>query len=470
MKKIFPLAYLAILVLLTSLSLAEERFSISVDAAQFAGTNKETYLEIYYSIPENGPIYKKLSDGRYECDVLMNLHIYQNDSLWSTKIWRLNGAVADTAVKDDKKQMVDLLRYPLNPGRDYRVVLYARDMVRDKLDSAEIELSGLDFNSDVLLLSDVQLANTIQPFDSACPPAFHKRIYCITPNPEITFGGKFGVMYYYFEGYHLLKNFPAGSFMVRTRILDGVGELCQQIPTSQQMKKVRQDMCREMGQFDISSLPSGLYELQCTISDSTGQQAVATQKAFLVRNPGVKLVGQNIASAPVADYRFLEGLDAVTLDNEFDRMYAILSKKDREMYRNFKEVTGKKNYLYQLWASLRNPEFPNPEDFRNNYLQRVKFVEGKFKKSFKPAWKTDQGMCYLRYGQPSDIERHPSSNENVPYEIWRYEQLENGVYFVFIDRFGSNAFELIHSTKRGEMYDPNWQRQLAPVSDSQFKM
>ncbi|OPZ67292.1 MAG: hypothetical protein BWY83_02647 [bacterium ADurb.Bin478] len=79
-------------------------------------------------------------------------------------------------------------------------------------------------------------------------------------------------------------------------------------------------------------------------------------------------------------------------------------------------------------------------------------------------------MIHLRYGKPSDIERHSVGKDTKPYEIWHYENIENGVIFVFVDRSGFNQYELIHSTKRGELYDPNYQRLLQPTGSEFLKM
>ena len=45
-------------------------------------------------------------------------------------------------------------------------------------------------------------------------------------------------------------------------------------------------------------------------------------------------------------------------------------------------------------------------------------------------------------------------------EIWHYYAIENGVDFVFVDRTGFGEYQLVHSTKRGELRDDDWQRFL----------
>jgi hypothetical protein len=64
------------------------------------------------------------------------------------------------------------------------------------------------------------------------------------------------------------------------------------------------------------------------------------------------------------------------------------------------------------------------------------------------------------YGEPDEIERFPSELDKKPYEIWHYNSIEGGVIFVFGDVTGFSNFELLHSTKRGELRDDNWMRKI----------
>ena len=43
------------------------------------------------------------------------------------------------------------------------------------------------------------------------------------------------------------------------------------------------------------------------------------------------------------------------------------------------------------------------------------------------------------------------------HEIWIYQQVEGGVQFVFVDKTGFGALDLVHSTKKGEIKSPHWQ-------------
>lgn len=106
-----------------------------------------------------------------------------------------------------------------------------------------------------------------------------------------------------------------------------------------------------------------------------------------------------------------------------------------------------------------NPVTPENEFFKD-YLNRIEIANQRYSAMGRTGWKTDRGRVYLLYGEPSEVERYPNQLESRPYEIWRYNELEGGVYFVFADITGFSDYLLVHSTKRGEMRDDNWSRRI----------
>ena len=438
---------------------------LSLDVAQFLGADSQNYLEIYYSIPEKGAVYT-LEKEHYTCDVLMSLEIFQDEAIWTNKTWRITNTLADTANSDNSRQLVDLLRYPIEPGHAYQITLLARDTHTNSLDSIRIEYDSADLAGATMSLSDMQLGNAITPYDSSCTEAFRKRFYCIVPNPEFTFGSPNTELFYYFEAYNLQNTIPAQKFRVFTRITDSGGEPLTQVAPVIHERDVKQNMIREIGQFAVADIPSGTYKIEYSITDSTNTILVSKTKLFLVQNPELKPLAPVFSQTMV----FLDEFDIKQLDEEFDKLFAVTSKDDRTVYNSIKEKAGKRNFLYQLWSSITPPEFAQVQDFRIRYMQECQYTETYYSRPGKKGWRTDRGITYLRYGKPSDIERHTVGKDTKPYEIWHYENIENCVLFVFVDRMGFNQYELIHSNKRGELYDPNWQRLVQPTSTDPFSM
>ena len=94
---------------------------------------------------------------------------------------------------------------------------------------------------------------------------------------------------------------------------------------------------------------------------------------------------------------------------------------------------------------------------RSEFLRRVALANERYPRFGKEGWRTDRGRVLIVYGEPDQIDRHPSESEGKPYETWQYYQLEGGVEFDFLDRNGFGNYELVNSTKRGEIRDDDWQ-------------
>jgi hypothetical protein len=93
-------------------------------------------------------------------------------------------------------------------------------------------------------------------------------------------------------------------------------------------------------------------------------------------------------------------------------------------------------------------------------LRRVAHANQNYKVQNKEGWRTDRGRVYILYGEPDQITREPGAAGSKPYQTWSYFNIEKGVEFVFVDRLGNSDYQLVHSTKRGELQDEDWERFL----------
>jgi GWxTD domain-containing protein len=439
-----------------------DKFQISLDHAQFLGSDNQCYLEIYYSYPENGPLYQKKDNNEFGCEVYFSLNILQDDSLWANKHWKIEKQLTDTTIlSNSKKHLVDLIRYPVNGGHQYTIQLFARDYYSGKMDSAKTILTGRNFVETQVCLSDLLIASSVQPFSPASDPKFRKKAYEIVPNPNLAFGIDLYELFYYFEIYHLTQARPDSQYAILWQIQDSLGQLVATNANSLEWRPIVHESSREIGQIGVWGLENGSYTLSCYVQTASGKiSESASSKKFFIYKPVTPVPAVNTVTL-VEQPTFLEGFDEQQLDREFDQMFALTTKDIRKIYDNIKSLDQKKSQIYNLWTMSASLVGLPVTDFRYKFMQRIKEADEKYKSSFKPGWKTDQGIVFLKYGPPTDVERHPSEAGTKPYEVWRYENLEGGVIFVFIDRTGFSQYELIHSTKRGELSDQNWQRYIS---------
>ena len=123
------------------------------------------------------------------------------------------------------------------------------------------------------------------------------------------------------------------------------------------------------------------------------------------------------------------------------------------------DLTGKTRYVINFWAE----KDPTPGTLENEYLQKImerfRYANQNFKWGKTPGWKSDRGRVIIKYGMPDDIDYHSTEADTKDYEVWTYNQ-DRKFSFVFADLRSNGNYRLIHSTKEGEVSNPNWRDYL----------
>lgn len=465
-------AVLAKIVLIFSSSSAQPLLKPNLDVAQFQDKAGQSYIEIYYSLPEAAFAYAPDNAGGQKCRLLLALQIHQDRALWASKNWKIEKALAasgpllqqnsEGAEQLQKSQhVVDALNYLVDkPGR-YRIALHVKDLnAADRVDSASVEFDVRRFSAEKLEVSDLELASMIGP--GAAAAAFTKHEQEVIPNAAALFGEGVPKLYYYFEVYNLMQNVPGRKYKTLCRIQSPDGAIVEGIGNTYRTKLKRFNSSVEMGMFDVAQLPSGKYSLVYGIADSVDTLLARREKTFFVYNPAVPPRGAPAASAsdPDALAGPLHDLDEKALEEEFAKMVYLSTPNDRKFYKHLANAEAKREYIFSLWKSAPADGALNPLAYRQQYLARAQYAGQRYQTPNRPGWKTDRGRAFILYGSPTHVDRFPSSTTTLPFETWTYDNLkgQGGVIFVFADRAGFGNYEQIHSTLQGELQDPNWQR------------
>jgi GWxTD domain-containing protein len=144
---------------------------------------------------------------------------------------------------------------------------------------------------------------------------------------------------------------------------------------------------------------------------------------------------------------------------EFQYAQYLATPLEIKMFKSLNSFNAKTKFLLQFWNKIAKGRGDLPPITRNAYLARAQQANKRFKAMGKKGWETDQGRVFMIYSQPDEIERVPSESGSKPYEVWKYFKIENGVEFVFAE-MGYGVMQLVHSTKRGELWDDNWMRYI----------
>ncbi len=442
---------------------ADSGIQPSVDVAQFFDPEGNSYMEIYYAIQESGVHYVEDAQGRLSCQLVMDVEIRHEGTLWANKVWKIEKSVQDTSEVKKGSQLVDLLRYFIEKPGEYAIKMHVKDMHEPtSIDSAATVLTAKSFDSDGIEMSDVQLASHIGKAEKNAARALVKNSYRIMPSPNAVYGLGAPNLYYYFEAYNLQDQVRGDTYKTVCKVIDSQGNEIEGLGITYRTKKKMSDTSIEIGMLNVVGLPSGKYSFVYGIAEDDKSLLASNEKMFYVYNPGVTLPEKDRVSAVASgNYGPLEALTEEELDDEFARLIYVNTKDDREFYNNLETADGKREYILSIWSRNNEENLPSVV-YRTQYLGRAQYADQHFKSVYGAGWKSDRGRVVILYGSPSSVERFPSSESTVPYQIWRYDKLrgQGGVEFVFADQEGFNKYELVHSDLRGERNDPDWKSQV----------
>ncbi len=444
---------------------AQSQQQTSIALAQFQDQQRMSYLEIYYAIPRNAlSAASNAAQDSLTYAVVLDLRIYREQNLWATKIWRLNETLAANASHARDRDWLDALRFTLDAPGTYRAVLRWRDQNQGaRTDSATATLQARAFASTGLELSDVILATDIRKAETGNASALNKNGYEIIANPQLIYDAAHPNLFYYFEAYQLHSALRSGIYKSYWHIENDNSEKVEGRAGTFRTKKMPQVSSVEMGSIDVSQLPTGVFTLVYGIADSAKNILASGRKKFYLYH------GEHVAAAIQSVGAGL--LSAVTekeLDEEFSRMQHFTQPEDKKLFLGLNNAAAKREFIMSLWDARKPEEYAAGVNFRQVYLARAKYAETNFPSALRPGWKGDQGRVYILYGPPSHVERVTSNPNTKPYEIWRYDDLQGGVLFVFADRTGFKNYELVHSTHRHEFQNPEWEKLITFGSGSTF--
>jgi len=266
------------------------------------------------------------------------------------------------------------------------------------------------------------------------------------------------VMFYYTELYNLKADPTNSEMRLDEMIINSRGQLI-----SSKSKRINKsaDTRVEVGIVKAYKLPTDTYTLLLNLIDSVANYGVSSSKRFFVYNPSVVPTDTfQTTVSPVLSTTF-GAMSEEEIDDLFDKSKYIATAPETDRYKALSTEDAKREFIYTFWKARDE----NPADDRNenylNYVKRVNESDARFSALGKKGWKTDRGRVLIVYGEPTEIQRYPNTTDARPYEIWRYESLEGGVEFIFGDLTGFSDYQLLHSTKRGELRDDYWQRRIA---------
>jgi GWxTD domain-containing protein len=139
-----------------------------------------------------------------------------------------------------------------------------------------------------------------------------------------------------------------------------------------------------------------------------------------------------------------------------DAVY-IISEEEKKVFKDLQTEEEREKFIEQFW--LRRDSDPRtPEnEFKEEHYRRIAYANERFASGI-PGWKTDRGRIYITFGEPAEIQSHPTggtyqreihegggSTTVYPFEKWRYRHIDgvgDDVEIEFVDKSMTGEYRM----------------------------
>ena len=383
-----------------------------VDALSFSSeTNGMSRLDVYVDVGydvvhfvHEGNFYR----ARFEVTMSISdtLDHPVDEKSWEETIETKDYDVSISPTASDLSQR----SFTLPPGR-YTLSIEITDSDTKKIARQKRIVSVRNYANARFSLSDIMLVTNL---------SVERDKKVIAPNISGNIGNLTESFYLFFEAYNRLH---VDSTLIVLKLYNDRHVVVRQDSFVQQLSSEKTACFRKIktegltaGQYIVSV--EG-YPHQMNANGSSIEAVAFSSRPFVVRWKGLPS-------------------SIVDLDLAIDEMQYML---DKDQIERMKKAEGaKKREVFMAYWKQRDPT-PTTErnELMEEYYSRVEYAN-KHYGHYVDGWKTDMGMVYIIFGQPSNIERHPFDIDSKPYEIWTYYDANRE--FIFIDQTGFGDFKL----------------------------
>ncbi len=290
----------------------------------------------------------------------------------------------------------------LPPG-NYFVIATLKDRESRLESEARSRLTVPSYNEPGLQLGDLVLAKHVRIASDGS--------YEIVPNVDRVIRNTRAPLFVYYEVYP--RN--AEVLDVYYRVMNEFGEIVRETSFN---RTTSHPITRDFFQIDISDLDHGNYVVEMQVRSGSYSSLKGLQ--FRVQMAGLPATVTEIDEA-IRQLRYIASRRRVR-----DLLNARSLRKE-EAFRNF-------------WATWDPTPGTPRNELMDEYFWRIEQANQLFG-NLRPGWETDRGEVYVRFGPPSDVERHPFNMDTNPYEIWYYYDSQRR--FVFVDEMGFGDYRLV---------------------------
>ena len=441
-------------------------FALEVELthAVFQTDTKVAYTEIYTHYIAKTLLYKSLLDTRKMGAVQVLYLFKKGETVVKADKFLLTSPVVPA--KAARENFVDQKRYALPEG-EYSLEASFIDDAEPNNTFTLTQTISVHFDSTKVEISDIEaVGKSSTSADNT--NLYYKSGAILEPYVLDYYPYQIEKLQFYTEIYNTDKNVK-DAFVVRYYLqqVGAKGANLSILTTNKRHESAT--VVPVLGAFDISQVPSGAYNLVVEVRNRKLELLATRTWKILRSNPYMLKTEQQLAVKTGSAELF----NKLTKDSCRWSITAIIPRLQNsetaaaESIYKAGDLEGMRRYLFAYWARL----YPTkPQQAYRQYMAVVTELDEQYSSSSRKGHESDRGRIYLKYGKPDRIEGSESEIGAPPYEIWTYSRLsenQNQAKFIFYNEsLAGNDFVLLHSTARGELNDPQWQRKLYKNADS----
>ncbi len=425
-----------------------------MDTKQFYDPAIGNYAEIYMQFVSSSLKYEGKENG-LQGKIAVRLTVSDNDSIHFSDLYLLESPLMKDSIVED---FYDVVRFSIRPGT-YKLKVELSDVLNEKSKAiqAESDLTIGDLSNGVSIsnLEIAEFARRSNDNNNFCKSGFY-----ILPRLTNYYPSELNKIPVYFEVYNS-NSIPLDSqFVLKQQIINS--ETKEELIDFEIFSKhTKGSVVPIIRGIDISTLPSGKYDLIFTVLDRSRKEYQSQSYNFertnlmdqninmenLVLDPAFQ---QSITNDSIEFY--LESLIPIAKQNEILNIISTLKAKNEEKSRK---------HIQAFWVKTNEI---NPYEAWISYKQQVQFVQKLYSNNFQDGYETDRGRVYLKYGAPTTVVQKETSPSEYPYEIWQYNKIgifSNKRFIFYNPDLVNNTYRLLHSDMLGEIKNQGWQAALS---------
>ncbi len=353
---------------------------------------------------------------------------------------------------------VDIIEFPVTPGH-FRLEATVLDAAGQRKAQTAVDVDGYRSQPEA---SDLLLAPAMRVSNSATdtvpgPGELRRGNTLVVATARLHLTPLRTHAYYLLEAYNPTELDQTGSMHVA--VADSTGKTLTE--TRPVAVRIGPGGGLLKGQLDLEGLPAGRYAMTVSVDmngksvQRTAEFTMAGLEATVRRNAELTRV------AMTTDEGYFGSMNEAQLDSAATPLGYVATSGERSQVRGFNKLTpaAKRRFLTEFWARRDPDKRTQVNEGRQHFYDAIAFANRTFGEGTRrpqPGWKTDRGRIYAKNGAPDDILRRTQASSGAPpYEVWQYTRGKNR-YYIFADRTGFGAFNLLKTNDQGEANFPDW--------------